>query len=53
VNKVIVDARQITATEDDFLATNLALANQLFKKKEFVTAIDIMKVKEQVRNLLW
>ena len=53
VNKVIIDARQIAATEEDFLATNLALANRLFAKKEFVTAIDIMKLREDVRELLW
>ena len=53
VNKVIIDARQIAATEDDFLATNLALVNRLFAKKEFVTAIDIMKLREEVRQLLW
>lgn len=53
VNKVVIDARQIAATEEDFLATNLALANRLFSKKEFVTGIDIMKLKEDVRTLLW
>ena len=53
VNKVIIDARQIAATEEDFLATNLALASRIFAKKEFVTAIDIMKLREDVRQLLW
>ena len=53
VNKVIIDARQIAATEEDFLATNLALANRLFAKKEFITGIEIMKLKEDVRTLLW
>lgn len=53
MNKVSVDARLITATEEDFLKTNLNFAERIFKNKEYVSAIDIIHIKFQVRNLLW
>ena len=52
-NKAALDARQIKATDEDFLKTNKAICEILFKGKELVGFEDILDLQNKFNEDLW
>ena len=51
--KVRLDARQIKASDEDFMETNVKLCDALFADKECVTCEDLLNLRDSFRESLW
>jgi hypothetical protein len=48
----MLDARKITAKEEDFQTTNDEISSNLFASKEFITLRDFIEFREQLKTAL-
>lgn len=49
----MIDAREITANEEELLSCNVSLINVLFKDKEAITLKDFSNIKSSLNESLW